>query len=653
MEKEALGWVYIFAIVDSFDDLILYFYTILHHHAPWLRQSAFALIFSIGLFLIGMNLVRAPFDRFKTVAITSGMVLLAGSLNMPTTNTKAFNGMEGKELTVGGYWSYLIGNSLSGVFRSSIDPIWDNYLGESLDGRAGLVSNSADIAWSNKAKEYADSHMKGIGKEAYVDYMIQCARPMDAQITNNKQRHLMRYVGAGSHMLGMTQEDGNLLAQVDAVVKDETASALDRAGAAYVNSLQAQQAGQLAKQFDRDRAAAMKLLEETFADSKNPIKGDVGYRIPSEALYAQEIKNDVPKPTDQSYEQASQLGTDFAAMLPPGSASVDPGSEQDYMFYPKTCLDLYKVANKTMENFRSSIKNLPEYKKMAHAGAFQSVSAAREVRKAMTDIVNDRLARNNIDTKVNASLFDDVTDMSADTFIGISNWINKIAISYKIPALVTAMALLVVILMITFPVFAVLSVVFGPRLLLSYAKFMAVPFLVIFINQFFILISTQIIAFNSMQESLANTFTPGSNVNASALSGQNIKAIVFSLLTVAELAIIKFLLFDDFRSVMSSNPSQAISNAVRTGASAAISAASVAALPAKSISSTAMKVRSRNTQKSSASSLRNISRDISKMAATQATGNYTFKPSNRAPAGSPPGRASNPGAASRDLSVPK
>jgi hypothetical protein len=586
MDSENVNWLYIYAVVENFEALVLYFYTIMHHYAPWFRQAGYALIFSLGMFAIGVQMFKIPFDRMKGVGYTFGMIALAGLLNSPTTNTPAFSPISDRELSVGGYWSYHIGHQVTGVFRSTLTNSWKHNIREMAGASDGIVSDSMDIAWSTNAERYADKFLRGVGKEAYLDYMTQCARPLDKKLKTEQERRSLRHVGVNSHTLGMRPQDATELGQSILAAQRQDQPFFERvlARLSMTNSATYNMSGgglAEARQVTTEKRQAEELLKQKLAEENNPILGTTAYMIPRSDSIAAVLSGENSGSTSQAYEQISTMGTAYAGMLREGATSVDPNSEHDFKFYPKNCHDLYLIVDKTMANFREAVKSQPEYANLDFAKGYQSQFASMHVTRALADGLNEQLAQLGVDEQISPDNFRAVTNATADTFRAISEWINKHMINYKIPALITAMALVSVLLVISFPLFATLSVIFGHKLLITYLKLVALPFLIVFVNQLLIQVSTNIIAFNNQQQLILNTFYPGTSEAASALSGQNIKAIIFSVLTVAELAIVKFLLFDDFRAVTSGNPGSVSTTAMGAGAAAAGAGVAIATAPAR------------------------------------------------------------------------
>ena len=76
------------------------------------------------------------------------------------------------------------------------------------------------------------------------------------------------------------------------------------------------------------------------------------------------------------YKAMSSSGSTFANMTANGAVAPTAGSDEDYVFYPKNCSDLYEVANATMASLREGAKNVPGYENLPQAGGVVAMSAA-------------------------------------------------------------------------------------------------------------------------------------------------------------------------------------------------------------------------------------------------------------------------------------
>ncbi len=572
MGSELTEWMYLKTMVGNFPQLIEYFFRILYPYGAAFRQAGFGLIFSLGLAWTAINLFKAPFDRMKSAAVGLGMVMLAGFLNSPTTSTKGLGDASGAELSIGGYYSYVIASTVTGVFSSVVEAAWHSTVFEAGGGGPGMAYNSLAIAWGSQADKFASQFINAEGKEAYVDYQMKCGTDALLQAKTGQDKALLAKVGIGANTLGMRGEEAGELAQYHNKIKAGETTWLDNISMPSMNHTRRYDV-EVAKH-DTEREKAVNFLKEGLIEANNRIDGTKGYRIPTREFY-QEIVSGEEGGRSNSYTSISESPAEFREMLPVGLTSATPGSEEDFAFYPKNCYELYLVADRTMANFRSAVRNNPEHLKLNYANAYNSMTASGMVRKAVMDEAVAKARELGYEGDFSISMSESASDVGMDFFKSISNKFNKWMLEFKIPALAAAMALLVVVLLVSFPIFAIFSILVGPKILFTYFKLMLLPFLVIFLNDLFLTMSTNLIAYGKVSKELVNTFFPNGADVASAVADQNIQAIIFGVLTFAELAIVKFLLWDDFRAVTSFNPGEATTNAAASGAKVASAAAAV------------------------------------------------------------------------------
>lgn len=571
MDNEQTQWMYLQTIVGNFNETIEYFFVSLHLYAAPFRMAGTGLIFSIGLAWLAVNVIRAPVDRMKSAGVGILMVMAAGFLNSGTTNTNTLGPASGTELSKGGYYTYLAAGTVIGVFNSILTKVWDSQLLEQSGKSKGMTQDAINIAWKSGAERFAETFIKGDGKQAYLDYHIQCGPEAMSSAKTNEELAVLSAVGFGGNTLGLEAADTAKVAQVALQAEQGDAGfsafSMPLDPAAYAVSQRVA---------ENKKSEAQLFLEEKLENSNSNIDGSKGYRIPTSNYYQKQFDVEGVDPKGAAYLEASSTSTQIAAMRSNGVSESDSTTLNSNVFYPKNCYELYLVADQTMREFREGVKGLPDLENLENAQAFQSMSASRIVRKSLNDQIEEHKKRLGIDGDEQASVAENLGDVTVDLFKSISEKINRWMLEFQIPALVTSMALLVVVLIITFPVFAVLSVIVGPGILISYLKLMFLPFIVVFLNMLFLTLTTTLVSYSVAHDLLVNTFNPGGADSGAAIAAQNLKAIVFTLLTVAELGIAKFILWDDFRAVTSFNAGNASLQQAGAGMKAA---ATVAAVP--------------------------------------------------------------------------
>ena len=607
MDSEFKEWMYLVTLADNFQGLIYYFFTSVHQYAPWIKGAAQPVIYVAGVIFLALRFVKFPIDRFKAFGIGFAVFVLSSILISGTTRTNNLGSASGTELTLGGYYSYYAAGWTTQMFNDTLDNAWASQVIEAAGGGPGMVQNSLNIAWVDTAQQFADKYIQGEGKDAYVDYHAICATEALSQAKTNGDKAVLESIGIGSNSLGMSTDDATTLVQFTARQENGDSDVMDRMTYSYMSPEALYASSKFTAQ---KRSEGEVFLQTKLIEANNRIDGTKGYRIPTSEYYDRYFNQTTGNESAVSYSQVSNSPGRLSEMLPNGATDQAPDSEQDFIFYPQNCYDLYLVASATMANFRDGVKNFEPFKNLDYSKAFNSISAARSIRRGVHDEIQQRAAELGIPYEVDSSLFEDLADSGADFTKYISSKINKWMLEYQIPATITSMALLVVILIITFPVFAAVSVMTGHQVLVTYLKLMFLPFVVVFIHKLFLTVSTNIIAYNNAHELLQNTYFPGGIDTPAMMAAGNIKAIVFGLITVAELAIAKFILWDDVRAITNFSPSQFVKNAMSQGMEVAGKAAGTVVAPISAGGRIAAAVGSRSRAIQSTSILKSINKSL-------------------------------------------
>lgn len=573
MDSNFVEWMYLKQLVGNFEDLINYYFGAIYYYGPWFRQASVALLYSVGLALVAFNALKAPVDRLQAALGTLGMIALAGFLVSPTTNTKNLGSASGTELSVGAYYSYLLAGTISQSFTDVITASWKGSISDAAGIAGGPSKDALTLAFNDKADQFAEKFIKGEGKEAVKDYFKQCGSEALNSAKTPKEKAILRSVGIGSNTLGMDSKDATTLSQqydrqknnnLDWAFLLSAGSGSDQLGGMGME--RAASAEQ--KMIDQNRTEAETFLKN-LPSANSSIDGTKGYRIPTKEYYQEKLSNKdgTDTSTTDSFRKLSASGGNLAEMLPNGATTTTAGTEDDYVFYPKNCYDLYLVASETMNSLRNGAKDVKGYENLGLTQAYTAMTAANKVRRGLNDQINAELADLGIDEKVNESLVEAISDTAYGAMESLGNDFNKWMLEYKIPAMISGMALLVCLLLVTFPIFALISVVFGSKVLISYFKFMALPFIVVFTNNLLLSISANLIAFNKVTGVLAETFVPGGVDVPASISVMNTETIIYSVITFCEIAIAKFILWDDVRAATSFSMGRVGTDAASKGAS--------------------------------------------------------------------------------------
>lgn len=579
MDSSFVEWMYLKSIVGNFEGLIQYYFGTMAYLAPWLRQAGVGVLYSLGLAWAAFCMIKAPVDRLLTAISVFGMVFLAGFLLSPTTETKNLGSASGTELSVGAYYSYFLAGSMTQVFQDVVNASWKASINEA-NGGGGPTQDAIAMAFNDKAAKFAEKFLKSEGKEAVKDYLQKCGSEALKQAKTPKEKTMLKSIGLGANTLGMAASETTTLSQYTSKAANRNTDwgTAVMMGSDMYGGMALYEASVIeAKQVESQRTEGEQFLKD-LPPSNSTIDGKKGYRIPTTAYMKASLSDTGSASTSNSdsFKKLSSSSGPYKEMTAPGAASTTAGAEEDYVFYPKNCYDLYKVASETMSSLREGSRGVPGYENLDLTGAFTSLSTSNKVRRGINDEITEELKDMGIDKTVDASLMESLGDSIYDASTKVSNVFDKWMLEYGIPITISTMAMIVAILLITFPVFALVSVMFGPKVLVSYSKLMAFPFLVVFINNLLLAVSANLISFNKAYTVITETMNPGGVDLSSSMSAMSAETIIYASICVCEIAIAKFILWDDVRAVTSFNPASAGHSAAGRGASMIGSAISLA-----------------------------------------------------------------------------
>lgn len=578
MEKDFLEWMYLKFLVGNFESLYQYYFTNMSFMAPAFRQGSVGILYSIGLAWAAFCFLKAPVDRLLSGLAVIGMIFLAGYLVSPTTNTKNLGQASGTELSVGGYYSFVLAGSITQVFNDIVASNWKASV-NGAGGRGGPSRDALAIAYNDKAEKFANQFLNGEGRAAVMDYHQQCGSEALKMAVTEEQKEMLKSIGVGANTLGMDVQDATTVGQY-ALRKDNDNwdwqyFVMDTFDFTNLSTQYLVTSETIA--MNRNRQKAVDYLKK-LPPANSKIDGGKGYRIPTPDYYTNKFSKDASSEpsTEDTFKSVSSAGSELQQLLPKGATQPEAGTQGDYVFYPKNCYDLYLVASETMKSLREGTKDVPEFKNLGLTQSFVSISTANEVRRGILDAMSTDLKKGGFDVDLDESEMEALGDALYEATTKLSASFDKWMLEYKIPIMISSMAMIVAVLLLTFPIFAVISVIFGPKVLVSYFKLMAMPFIVVFINNLMLSLSANLISFNKGQQVLVDTFQPGGVDVTTSMSVMSAETIIYAVITVAELAIAKFILWDDVRAISSFNPGSAGMEAAQRGGAMLMKAVTLA-----------------------------------------------------------------------------
>ncbi|MFO6998248.1 hypothetical protein P3D53_28810 [Pseudomonas aeruginosa] len=568
METDFLEWMYLKFLVGNFESLYQYYFSNMAFMAPAFRQGAVGILYSLGLAWAAFCFLKAPVDRLLSGIAVLGMVFLAGFLLSPTTNTKHLGRSAGTELSVGGYYSFVVAGTITNVFDDIVAASWKATVNGAVNG-GGPSREALAMAYNDKAEAFAEKFLNGEGRAAVLDFQQQCGSEALKQAVSDSDKAMLRSVGIGANTLGMEAADATTLGQYTARWENDNwdwqtdvMRTLDftKLSPIIMSSIEA-------NKLNERRVQAVDYLKN-LPPANSQIDGSKGYRIPTSNYYKNKLSNNgaSDESSSDAFKSLSSSSADFQKMLPNGATTSEPNTQSDYVFYPKNCYDLYLIANETMKSLRTGAKGVPGFEKLELAQQYVSMSAANAVRRGISDAMNKELQQAGSTEKYDESVVEAFGDTIYQGAAELSSEFDKWMLEYKIPTMISSMAMIVALLLLSFPVFAVISVIFGPKVLVSYFKLMAFPFIVVFINNLLLSLSANLISYNKGFKAITDTFNPGGVDVAASMSVMSAETIIYTVITIAEVAIAKFILWDDVRSITTFNPGAAGTQAAARGA---------------------------------------------------------------------------------------
>jgi hypothetical protein len=542
MDQGFVEWAFLEQIVGNFTDLYQYYFSYSSYLAAPFRTAATSIVYSLGLAFAALCFLKAPVDRLLSGLGVLASMFIAGFLLNSTTNTKYLGDSSGTELTYGAYYSFLLTGTVTDYFGSIVRSAWKASLSEQGGSKRGPLKDALAIAYANKSTAYADKFLQGEGKEAVKDYMRYCGKEAIDAAKTPEDLAIIRTVGVRANTLGMSSSQASSIHQD---IINKRVRGRDDYGVTRESI-----------QFERRQKEAISFLKDKLPVSNSQITGSIGYRIPTASYFESLIdpEGGLDNSSTPSFLKLSESESNFNGMTPRGSVSPTITSDVDSYFFPKNCYELYLVANETMKNLRRGVQGTDLAQELSNSNNYESITTANLFMKGITDQLNQDFASAGITETKDFGFFEQAANSIKGGLESISNTIDKFMLRYKIPILIASMAMLVAVLLITFPIFAVAGVFVGPKIFATYFKLMALPFLVVLLNHLFLVLGANLIAYNKMYQSMAEGLNPGAVDIASAFASMSSEIVLYSVLTACELLVAKLLLWDDVRSATNFNP---------------------------------------------------------------------------------------------------
>lgn len=533
----------------------LYFTTWSHYHEA-LRQAAISIAFPGGLAWIGFLMLKFPADRFKSmVGASINLCVLAILLGASSHSSKMYAGEgSGGPVANGTYWSWAIVGSVYKVFKSAIESAYTADL-SGTGNRNERYLMMADNAGDRLAANFT-------GSPAYPlvrDYLQHCNKAVMNNLSDKSSREALSSVGlAGSNMLGTDWADTSKIASAYNAGKaklsksaeewrnifdskyDTDIANLSPWGAVYGSVDGARQAKELERRVTEGKQLLSKIPpgDDYFARGESP-----GYTIPTNSYWEKKAGREAEGP-----EYHSAHNEDAGKYLQKGkdpSSRFETGTVE--AFYPKSCSDAYELANKAALEFRESVKNSPDYKDNPLLGPFAATTATN----ALNNAANAEAAKT-IEALGGKLGGPEGMTQAADTgYQWLNDLVAKIAewlLRFKVPMVIGTSAMLAGVLLVAFPIFAVMSVFMGYKILVTYVKLLALTFLIVLLNDMFMGMASEFFLISELSSASSYSSVFGTDLSQH-LAASTGKVLIFGSLTLIEGAVAKLLLWDDVKSI--------------------------------------------------------------------------------------------------------
>lgn len=538
-----------------------YFLTWSTYHAA-MREAAIPIIFGGGLVWSAIMAFKFPEDKFKGVVGTFVMLVVIGILIAPAKDSSPMfpGGAQGPlPVANGSVWIFRLTGNVYQLFRSGTDSIYYNNLEGEATGGESFRTDQHAILYADAAERMAASLEDSPGFAVVTSYMGMCNEAIRDSYNDGKTLEAARGVGlAGSNLIGVNAEDRSVIQGALSGAK-ETMSTF---GGAIANrwwrpDVATVEAG--ANQLDRIVSASMvdSMVEEgvemleNIPAHKDPFTGGTahGFIIPTKAYFDKKnFGKDTGVPTldPRTFQGGKYV---YGSISNGGSLAPD----QAFMFYPKSCKDAYELSNYVMAAMRNSNNEHSEVSDPIIRARDNLTAVARSAELANRASENMMRARGLTPANMDSSTLENTSDNVIGGLVALSAKVGEFMLRYKVPMMVSVSAMLAAVLLVAFPLFAVMTVFLGPQILITFFKLVIFAFLLIYLNDLFISMAADVLYFQEV--SGAQAFNTGYNAGLSATqAASTTKAIIFSVLTVVEVAAARLILWDDAKALAGFKP---------------------------------------------------------------------------------------------------
>lgn len=593
------------SLAGSFLETVSYYLiTFLPYHTAF-KAAAAGILIPVGILWIAVQTFKLPAN--KGASALGGLLLLMFCvflLGPKTDPSKMFNGSTppaNTSVAMGSYWSFVLPAEIYTVFKRALT---------SVDAGSAAKDSALELAYDVNTKKVA-TKWDGSGlQDAYIQYVTQCTAAVKREVNSDADISSLGHVGLlGGSGIGYTARDHwSILAALDQfnstssgmVTKDTPAivkASLDVpiVGFFVETGLSLQDAARAAWNADdiEEGIAAGKEILRKIPEDGNPFK-DVagsfpsGFRIETKDAWMRKYKiPGAPDGTPDLYDGSTVGGGEFKnpAVVTSGSST----KTQNPAFYPENCLEAFEMVNLGVAAYREAILESPEYKgktkTYASVAPLHELAALMETHRQKAEAA---LSRKDYVTANSAPLSrqDDIASrinseaialfgMTQSVGAAISEWMLQV----KMPFFVSTISMMCAGLITAFPLFIIISVFLGPKILISHIKLVIFCFLVILLNETFLSMGANLIATSNQLDLVYRIGNIARNNNALELSSATAEVVIFTSLMAIEVIIAKMLIWDDVKGMTSFNPGEGGAAATQLGMRAFQTAASIAAFP--------------------------------------------------------------------------
>lgn len=527
-----------------------------------MRGAAVPIIFGGGLIWTVLMAAKFPEDKFKGVVGTFIILCVVGILIAPAKDASVMfpgNSQAPYPVANGSVWTFRLAGNAYELFRSSTDSVFiDTLTGEATGNVSNRTAKHA-ILYDQAAENVAAALKASPGFELVTAYMGLCNKAIEDVYNDSGKLAAAHGVGlAGSNLIGVNSSDRSILTGVTEGAKNSFSAYYsqladkfwrpDLAYAAMGSSITDRVYS--AHVVDGMVEEGLELLD-SIPENKNPFTGGTtyGFIIPTKEYFdsaksGENTSNDFLDP--RTFEGGKYVHGAIA-----NGSELSP--DQAFMFYPKTCREAYELSNQVLSALRestvdSSLVTDPVY--MAKNNLTAQARVGEMANNASIKYMQD-LGLEPSEQQVTA--LENISDNAMGGLIALSAEVGEFMLRYKIPMMVSVSAMLAAALLVTFPLFTVMAVFLGPQILITFFKLVIFAFLLIYLNDLFVSMAAEVLYFQ--QVSSAQGFNTGLTAGMTATqAASTTKAVIFSALTVVEIAAARLILWDDAKALAGFKP---------------------------------------------------------------------------------------------------